>query len=368
MAAPEETPRPVEPGAPVEKPVAKKLEPKKAVPKKAVPRRPAKNAPAGPPLHVAPGPHLTSRDLTTRRMMIDVLVGLAPVAGMAVFVFRQYAVLQVAICIATCLVAERLFERWRGRASTLDDLSAVVTGAILGLSLPWSAPWYVGVVGSVIAIGIAKTVFGGLGQNLFNPAMVGRAFVMVSFASALGGTAYVRSDAALEILTQATPLTVAKEAAGTHLPSLWPLFVGNVNGSLGETSAIACIVGGLYLCWRRSAAWQIPAGLIAAAAVLAGLVNLLRPEASLTVLHHLAGGSLLFGAFFIATDPVTSPLTARGRAVYGVGIGLLVILIRLLSSYPEGVVFAVLLMNATVPLINRWTIPVPLGGGAEVSE
>jgi electron transport complex protein RnfD len=321
-----------------------------------------------PTLHVAPGPHLAGGGPTTRRMMIDVLLGLAPVAAMAVYLFRQYALIQVGICVATCLVAEWAFERWRGRSSTLGDLSAVVTGVILGLSLPWSAPWHVGVVGSVVAIGVAKTVFGGLGQNLFNPAMVGRAFVMVSFASALGGTAYVRSGASLEILTQATPLTMAKEAAGAQLPGLWPLFVGNVNGSLGETSALACVLGGLYLCWRRSAAWQIPAGMIVGASVIAGLVNLLGPDTSLTVLHHLAAGSLLFGAFFIATDPVTSPLTARGQAVYGAGIGALVVLIRWLSSYPEGVVFAVLLMNATVPLINRWTIPKPLGGSAVRGE
>ena len=312
-----------------------------------------------PRLHVAPGPHV-SAGVTTWRMMADVLVGLAPVVLAAVWLFRWHAVLQIAVCVASCVAAEAVFARLRGRRPPLTDGSALVTGLILGLSLPWSAPVYVGIVGSVVAIGIGKAVFGGLGQNLFNPAMVGRAFVMISFASVLGATAYVRPDGPLEIVTRATPLTVAKEAAG-ELPGLWPLFLGNVNGSLGETSALACLLGGIYLCWRRAAAWEIPVSMILSAAAVAGVANLVDPDTPLTVLHHLVGGSLLFGAVFIATDPVTSPLAPRARAIYGAGIGALVIFIRIFSNYPEGVVFAVLLMNATVPLINRWTIPKPFG-------
>jgi electron transport complex protein RnfD len=294
-------------------------------------------------------------------MMADVLLALAPVMAVALYVFRWHALLQVAVCIASCLGAEALFSLWRGRRAPLDDLTAAVTGAILGLSLPWSAPIYVGVAGSFVAIGVAKAAFGGLGQNIFNPAMVGRGFVMISFASAMGATTYVRSDSALTILTQATPLTAAKEAAGT-VPDLWPLFLGNVNGSLGETSALACLLGGLFLCLRRAAAWEIPAAMVAGAALVAAVANLLNPETPLTVLHHLAAGSLLFGAFFIATDPVTSPLTRSGRLLFGAGVGALVVLIRIWSNYPEGVVFAVLLMNSTAPLINRWTIPRPFGG------
>lgn len=294
--------------------------------------------------------------------MLDVLAGLAPVAGMALVVFRGYAALQIGLCVATCLVAESLFALWRGRRATLADLSAVVTGVILGLSLPWSAPWYVGVVASIVAIGLGKAVFGGLGQNIFNPAMVGRAFVMISFASVMGATSYVRPEADLEILTQATPLTAAKEAAGSDLPGLWPMFLGNVNGSLGETSVLACLLGGLYLCWRRSASWEIPVSVLLGAALTAGLANLVNPGTPLTILQHLLGGSLVFGAIFIATDPVTSPLTLRGKLLFGAGVGVLVVLIRLLSNYPEGVVFAVLLMNAMVPLINRWMVPKPFGG------
>ncbi|HNZ96197.1 MAG TPA: RnfABCDGE type electron transport complex subunit D [Thermoanaerobaculia bacterium] len=329
---------------------------------------PVRIAPApAPALHVAPGPHLTVSDFTARRMMADVLLALLPVAGVAVWIFRWYAVLQIAVCVAAALLAEALFSRLRRRRAPLDDLSAAVTGAILGLSLPWSAPWYVGAIGAFAAIGLGKAAFGGLGQNIFNPAMVGRAFVMVAFAASLAGGAYVRAEAALPILTQATPLSLAKGTAGAvALPGLWPLFLGNVNGSLGETSALACLVGGLYLCWRRSAAWQIPVWTLAGAAAAAVVANLLDPATPLTVLHHLFAGALFFCAFFIATDPVTSPLSPRGRAVFGFGVGVLVVLIRTLSSYPEGVVFAILLMNAVTPLINRGTVPKPFGGAVEL--
>ena len=315
-----------------------------------------------PRLHVAPGPHLSSDSASTRRMMLDVLISLTPVMAIAGMVFRWYAVLQIGSCVAGCLISEVAFSYWRGRSAPVTDLSAVVTGVILGLSLPWSAPWYVSVVASVVAIGLGKAVFGGLGQNIFNPAMVGRAFVMISFASVMGATAYVRAGAPLQILTQATPLTAAKETAGSELPGLWLMFLGNINGSLGETSVLACLLGGVYLFWRRAAAWEISVSVLAGTIAAAGCANLLNPDTPLTVLHHLLGGSLVFGAIFIATDPVSSPLTWRGKTVFGLGVGVLVVVIRLLSNYPEGVVFAVLLMNSMVPLINRWMVPKPMGG------
>ncbi len=315
---------------------------------------------------VAPAPHLAS-PRTTRRVMLDVLIALAPVLAVAGYVFGPYVLKQVGVCVASCLAAEAVFVRLRGRGVTLGDLSAAVTGVILGLSLPWQCPWHVGVVASVVAIGIGKVVFGGLGQNIFNPAMVGRAFVTIAFPGLLAAGGYLWAGggaAPLDVVTSATPMTVAKQVAagkGGQIAGLWPLFLGNVNGSLGETSALACLLGGLYLCLRRTASWEIPAGAIGSMVVLGGLVNLIRP-AEWTVLHHLAGGAFLFGAFFIATDPVTSPLTRKGKLIFGAGFGALVLLIRTLSGYPEGVQFAVLLMNALVPLLNRWTIPRPVGG------
>lgn len=315
----------------------------------------------GPTLVVGPSPHLRAMGPATPRLMLDVLLALVPVLAMALYVFGWPAAQQVSLAVAGCLAAEAAFTRCRGRTAPLGDLSAAVTGVILGLSLPWSAPWYVPVIGAAVAIGIGKVVFGGLGQNLFNPAMVGRAFVMSAFPAAMGAAAYVRAGGAVDAITQATPLSAAREASA-KLPELWPLFVGTVNGSLGEVSAVACLVGGLYLCLRRTASWEIPVSLLAAAAATVAVLNGIHPGLTPSPAYHLFSGALMFGAFFIATDPVTSPLASRGKAVFGALIGVLVILIRVLGGYPEGVMFAVLFANGLVPLINRWTVPVPVGG------
>ncbi|MFW5855312.1 MAG: RnfABCDGE type electron transport complex subunit D, partial [Thermodesulfobacteriota bacterium] len=277
----------------------------------------------------------------------------------ALYVFQMYAVKQLLICVGSCLAAEALFTRMRGSEPTLNDYSVSVTGVILALSLPGTAPWYVGVIASFTAVGIGKTLFGGLGMNIFNPAMVGRAFVMIAFATALGASGYHDPAGTVDAVTRATPMDVFKQS-GVVAP-LWDLFFGFTNGSLGETSALACIIGGIYLCFRRTASWEIPVGVIGSVVVLAGIGNLLNPGSEWTVLHHLAGGSLLFGAFFIATDPVSSPLTPKGKLIFGAGVGALIMLLRAYSGYPEGVMFAVLLMNSVTPLINRWTIPRPLG-------
>lgn len=318
-----------------------------------------------PELQVAPSPHLPAGP-STRTMMRDVLIGLLPVVIMAVYVFQWYAVKQMLICAVTCIAAEAAFTAMRRRPLGIGDLSAGVTGLILGLSLPWSAPWYAGFIASVVAIGIGKVLFGGLGQNIFNPAMVGRAFALIAFPAALGASAYLRAGEAIDVLTRATPLTAAKQAGVST--ELLDLFAGTTNGSLGETSAAACLLGGLYLCLRRSASWEIPAGTLVAVAVLAGLGDLGSGDQTWTVSHHLLGGALLFGAFYIATDPVTSPLTPRGKWLFGAGFGSLVLLIREFSGYPEGVMFAVLLMNSVAPLINRWTIPRPVGGPVPVRQ
>lgn len=322
------------------------------------PANPAAEAvPAAPVIEVAPSPHLADPTQNTRRMMVDVLVALAPVVLAAVYVFHWHAVRQILICVAACTAAEALFARLRGRRAPLDDFSAAVTGVILALSLPATAPWYTALIGSLAAVGVGKALFGGLGMNLFNPAMVGRAFVMISFAGALGAAGYQDPHSRVDAITQATPLTAFQQSG--VVADLVDLFWGTTNGSLGETSALACLVGGLYLCLRRTAAWQIPAAMLAVAGLLA--LPAAGPD-GWSALHHLCGGAMLFGAFFIATDPVSSPLTPLGKVVFGAGVGALVMLIRLFSGYPEGVMFAVLLMNALTPLINRWTIPRPFGG------
>ena len=342
--------------------------------------------PAGPAIHVAPSPHSFSRSLTTRRMMVDVLLAAAPLVAWAIIQFGFGALLQLVVCVGGCVLAEVVFTAMRGRCplGAVRDLSAVVTGVILAMSLPCTAPWYVGFIGACAAIGIGKVVFGGLGQNIFNPAMVGRAFVMICFAWALAAGGYVQLDEEaaaaaadpgsgmvvgaeepLDVISQATPMDVLKKG-DDDLASVWRLFLGNVNGSIGEVSALACLIGGLYLCLRRTVAWQIPAGVFVASAATAALAHLAGGGAGLSMMdfvgYHLFGGALMFGAFYIATDPVSSPITPKGRWIFGVGLGLFVMLFRTMSTFPEGVMFAVLMMNAVVPLINRWTIPTPLGG------
>ncbi len=311
-------------------------------------------------LHVAPSPHFSSSSMSTRSMMLDVVVALIPVVVTSLYVFHWLAVYQLAVCIVSCLVAETLFQKMRGRPVSLGDLSALVTGIILAMSLPGTAPWYVGVIAAAVAMGIGKAVFGGLGMNIFNPAMVGRAFVMIAFAGALAASGYENAVSPVDAVTQATPMDAFKQSG--QVAGLMDLFWGTTNGSLGETSAVASIIGGIYLCIRRTAAWQIPVGVIGAAVILGAVAQLLSSGTQWTLWHHLMGGSLLFGAFFIATDPVSSPLTAKGRFVFGVGVGALIMLLRFFSGYPEGTMFAVLLMNALTPLINRWTIPTPFGG------
>jgi len=332
-------------------------------------------------VQIAPSPHLSDSGFTTRRMMIDVIIAMLPALGMAVYVFHWYAIVQIGLCVLACLISEAVCCLLAGKKSTLDDFSAVLTGLILGLSLPWNSPWYVPVIGSVAAIGLGKAVFGGLGCNIFNPAMVGRAFVMLSFARHMGASGYVVQTgvADLDVVTQATPLALAKQfaadlaagrvAAGDlsvkleSAENIWALLIGYVNGSLGETSAIAILIGGIYLLARRVITWEIPAGVLVVGFLFVEIGHWIDVT-PVSPLHHMISGSLLFGAFFIATDPVTSPITGKGRFVYGMGIGFLVVIIRLFSSYPEGVMFAVLVMNAAVPLLNRWTIPRPLGGPA----
>lgn len=313
----------------------------------------------GPVIHVAPSPHLASSAQTTRSMMTDVLIALAPVVLYSLYIFQWTAAFQLAVCVGSCLAAEAVFVKMRGRALTIDDFSATVTGVILAMSLPGTAPWYVGVIAGFVAIGIGKTIFGGLGMNIFNPAMVGRAFVMISFAGALAASGYENAGSVVDAITQATPMDAFKQTGA--VAELSDLFWGTTNGSLGEVSAIACLVGGIFLCIRRTASWEIPAGAIAAVVVLGEIAYLVSPSAGWTVLHHLFGGAFMFGAFFIATDPVGSPLTPKGKWIFGIGFGALVMLLRLFSGYPEGVMFAVLLMNALTPLINRWTIPKPFG-------
>jgi len=192
-----------------------------------------------------------------------------------------------------------------------------------------------------------------------NPAMVGRAFVMIAFAGLMGAGSYENMTGVVDAVSGATPLSELK-FAGTPA-QITHLFWGNTNGSIGETSSAACLLGGLFLFFRKTASWQIPVSILSTVLVIAGITDLAGARSGIFVSHHLFGGALMFGTFFIATDPVTSPLTSKGKWIFGIGAGILIMIIRLYSGYPEGVMFAVLIMNAVTPLINRWTNPQPMG-------
>ena len=317
---------------------------------------------------VTSSPHLTRDHRSTRLMMLQVILALVPTIIASIVVFKHFAVFQLAVCVLTCCAAEWIFESFHKKYWTLGDNSAIVSGLILALSLPWNAPWYVPVTASIIAIGIGKAAYGGLGYNIFNPAMVGRAFVMISFATVMGGGAYQYQGEDLSgIVTQATPLTMSKsdgipvEFQGTtSLFILKMCFASVHNGSLGEVSGLAILLGGLYLFFRQNGSWRITVGMLMTI-FLFGMMTSPNENALYYGLFYLTNGAVLFGAFFIATDPVTSPITPMGHWYFGIGVGVLTMVFRLFSGYPEGVMFAVLLMNALTPLLNQITIPKPFG-------
>lgn len=323
-------------------------------------------------------PHI-SQPLSTRRVMIDVAIGLLPVVAVAGYYFRIQALLLIGTCIAWCAAAEWTCNWIRKRPNSLGDFSAVVTGIILALSLPPSLPLWAASIGSAVSIVVGKMVFGGLGANVFNPAMVGRAFLTASFgvmmttwtvpASIDRTMPTLSSTDAVDTRTQATPLAWSKTAikdgdqARTYSRRLlFSTVTGEVAGCLGETSAIAILLGAAYLLWRKTIGIHIPAAVLGSAFLTATIAYLIDADAYVQPFFHLTSGALLFGAIFIATDPVTAPLTHRGMWLFGIGVGTITMVIRILGEYPEGMMFAVLLMNAVTPLIDRLCRRIPAGG------
>lgn len=331
---------------------------------------------------VEPGPHLSDK-ATTRRLMIDVIVALIPAMAAAVWVFGFNAIRLTGLCMVSCLATEFLFNLIRKRPCTLGDCSAIVTAIILAFSLPPTLPNFAVIIGSVVAIAIGKMIFGGLGQNIFNPAMVGRAFLMTAFPVLMttwvapvdwktgmpmtGATpmAAISSNQKVDAVSQATPLVQLKPGlAERKLPVARQFLIGQRAGSLGETSIIALLLGALYLLLRKTITWHIPIGMLGSVVIFAGISHLVAPGKFVNPMFHLGAGALIFGAFFIATDLVSSPLSRKGQLIYGVGCGLLTMVIRQFGTYPEGVMFSILMMNGLAPLITRYTMSKPLGGNA----
>jgi electron transport complex protein RnfD len=312
-------------------------------------------------LIVSIGPHMLSEE-STAKIMWTVSAALLPATLMSVYYFGLPAIMVIVVCLVTSLLAEAGMQWLLKKPITLSDGSAFLTGLLLALNLPANAPLYIPFVGSVVAIMIAKHLFGGLGFNIFNPALVGRAFVLVSFAKIM--TTFVapaRSFMAMDAKTTATPLVLLKEEGMAKLLEVFhtkaalyqDLFVGNRAGSLGETSVIAILLGGAFLLAKRYITWHIPVPFIATVGILAwifgGKDGLMTGDALL----HMMSGGLMLGAFFMATDYVTGPSVRSAQVVFGVACGALTILIRLKGGYPEGVMFAILLMNCFAPLLDR---------------
>lgn len=342
-------------------------------------------------LRVSFGPHVR-RSLSTRRVMLDVLIGLAPALAAAGYFFRVHAVVLVSVCVMTALVTEWICNWIRGRSALLEsltDLSSVVTAVILALSLPPALPWWAAMIGTAFAVGVGKMAFGGLGSNIFNPAMVGRTFLTASFGAlmttwtvpaTLDPNMPAISAAQVDARTQATPLAWAKQARKLRISSprasrsaasevdrsIRSALLGEEGGCLGETSALVLILGGVYLLVRGTIGFIIPTAVLLGAMAFSGAAYAMNPQASILPWSHVLSGGLLLCAFFIATDPVTCPLTPLGQWIFGIGVGVLTLLIRVVGEYPEGVMYAVLLMNACTPMIDRYCTLVPAGGRPHV--
>jgi len=312
--------------------------------------------------------------VTTPRVMLEVLLAALVVLGFAVWNFGVGALLTAVAASAGTVGAEWFFSRGAAR-NPLKDNSALLTGVLLGLTLPPTMPMWMAFLGGFVGIGLGKLIWGGLGQNLFNPALVGRAFLQASFPTAIttwaptaGGdwTRVLPSQLAAPLMhgvdgvTAATPLGLMKfEHHGTDAMNL---LLGNVPGSLGETSALVLIILGVIMASRRLFDWRLPVSTVLTVFVFSGIVYLIDPAGYPSPWFMVLSGGLLFGAVFMVTDPVTTPMTPKGAWIFGLGVGVLVVLIRLWGGLPEGVMYAILLMNAVTPHINRYTVQRPFGG------
>lgn len=324
------------------------------------------------PVIISPSPHLHSGD-SIQRNMYDVLIALVPAFLVMLYQFRVQALLITTIAVLSCMLTEYLITKFLMRRPVhVWDGSAILTGVLLAFNLPAGLPWWLVVLGSVVAIGIGKMAFGGLGNNIFNPALVGRVFLLISYPAQMTTWVKPQLGMAADAVTTATPLGLMKGilhgADVSQVQSTLDLALGLDPGSMGETSAIALLIGFVYLLVRKVITWHTPVAIIATVAAVSGITHALNPALYPTPLFHLATGGLMLGAVFMATDYVTSPITAKGQLIYGFFIGLLTILIRLFGAYPEGMSFAILIMNAFTPLINTFVKPKHFGHPAKARK
>lgn len=302
--------------------------------------------------NISVSPHVRSQN-TTKAVMRDVVIAMLPILAFGVYQFGIDALKVIAISVVTCVVSELLFELIAKKPITIFDYSAVVTGLILAINLPSTVPWWIPVIGGVFAIVAVKMLFGGIGQNFMNPALAARCFLLISFAGRM-------SNFTVDAFSGATPLAVLKSGESVDLLTL---FLGYHGGCIGEVSALAILVGGLYLIIKKVISVRIPLSYILSTVVFVAIINVAQGN-DVTV-NYLVGqvisGGLLVGAFFMATDYVTSPITVKGQLLYGVVLGLLTALFRVLGSSAEGVSYAIIIGNLLVPLIEKITVPKPFG-------
>ncbi len=319
-------------------------------------------------LTVSLSPH-TYNGNSVKSIMHGVIIALMPALVVSIFSFGMDAARVILLAVVSAVLFEYLIQKFLLKVPiTIADGSAIITGVLLAFNVPSSLPGWMVVLGSFVAIAIAKMSFGGLGNNPFNPALVGRVFLMVSFPVSM--TTWPKPSwsnfAHIDGTTAATPLAIIKEGLKNNqnfseiiseVPSYLELFLGKMGGSLGEISALALIIGGLYMLYKKIITWHIPVCMLGTIAVFAGVLWLVNPQSYPDPVFQLLTGGVMLGAIFMATDMVTSPMTVKGMIIFGVGIGILTVVIRIWGAYPEGVSFAILIMNAFVPLINRYCKP-----------
>ncbi|PIE33880.1 electron transporter RnfD [candidate division KSB3 bacterium] len=308
---------------------------------------------------ISSSPHIESED-TVPKIMYTVVLALIPAMVCAVIFFGLRALLLLVTCVGSCMLTEYIFQRVRKKPVTLNDWSAVITGILLALVLPPKLSLLSAALGSVVAIAIGKQVFGGLGYNIFNPALVGRAFLQATYPVDM--TTWVKPfyyTASADSISAATPLAMMKFEAQSTV--FWKLLIGNIGGCLGETSVIAILLGGAYLIYKQYSEWRIPAAYLGTVFVLGGIFWMMDSGKYPNPFFHLLSGGLMLGALFMATDMVTSPVTRTGCWIFGIGAGILVVIIRLFGGLPEGVMYSILFMNALTPMLNRYTKPKVFG-------
>ncbi len=323
-------------------------------------------------LTISPSPHIHSGD-SVKKNMYGVIIALLPTLAVSIYNFGLGALVVTATAVLSCLLFEHIIQKFlMKQPTTITDGSAIITGMLLAFNIPSNLPIFIIVIGALVSIGIGKMSFGGLGNNPFNPALVGRVFMLISFPVQMTSWPTIKNAffTYTDVTTGATPLAVMKEAIanGEHatdtlgkIPSYTDMFLGLQGGSMGEMAAVAILIGLAFMLYRKIITWHIPTAIIGTVFVFTGILHWVDPMMYAPPLFHLLAGGLFLGSVFMATDYSSSPMSKKGGIIFGIGIGIITVAIRVFGSYPEGISFAILIMNAFVPLIDKYIKPKRFG-------